>query len=268
MAYGGATYTAPLTSLKPLRRILDLGTGTGRWAIDVAYQFPQARVTGVDLSPIQPSWIPANCDFEIDDVEAAWTVAPGSVDYVHARCLRAAIADWPALLAQVHAALRPGGLVEVTELCAPLLQPAGQVAAEYDNYVHSGLAALRRRQSRLDTGHAGHVADARDPADPDETEALGDQLVAAGFVGVAVQRARLPVGAWPVQPALKELGAQWQTCVLDGLEGAALAALTRGLGWTREEVGVLVGNLRREVAERGAHRVSRAISFVATKPPG
>lgn len=280
VAYGGATYSAPLASHRPLRRILDLGTGTGRWAIDLAYQFPQAHVTGIDLSPIQPSWIPANCDFEVDDVEASWTVAPGSVDYVHARGLRAAIADWPALLAQVYAALRPGGLVEITELCAPLLQPAGQVAAEYDSYVHAGLVALGRRWPRLgaedagdpggtgSAGGAGGAGSPRDATDPDDAEALGDQLVAAGFVGVTVQRARLPVGTWPVQPALKELGAQWQACVLAGLEGAALAVLTRGLCWTREEVDVLVGNMRREVAERDAHRVSRAASFVATKPLG
>ncbi|HKD75626.1 MAG TPA: methyltransferase domain-containing protein, partial [Ktedonobacterales bacterium] len=31
------------------RRILDAGCGTGRWAIEIARQFPQAEVVGVDI---------------------------------------------------------------------------------------------------------------------------------------------------------------------------------------------------------------------------
>lgn len=37
------------------RYVLDLGTGTGIWAIDFADAHRSAEVTGVDLSPIQPS---------------------------------------------------------------------------------------------------------------------------------------------------------------------------------------------------------------------
>lgn len=36
--------------------ILDIGTGTGIWAIDMAEKFPNARILGNDLSPIQPAW--------------------------------------------------------------------------------------------------------------------------------------------------------------------------------------------------------------------
>lgn len=39
------------------RRVLDVGTGTGIWAIDFADQYPSAEVIGVDLSPIQPSFV-------------------------------------------------------------------------------------------------------------------------------------------------------------------------------------------------------------------
>jgi methylase of polypeptide subunit release factors len=41
-------------------RILDIGTGTGIWAIEMADQYPMAEVIGTDLSPIQPEWVPAN----------------------------------------------------------------------------------------------------------------------------------------------------------------------------------------------------------------
>lgn len=38
-----------------VKNVLDIGTGTGIWAIDFADEHPEAQVTGVDLSPIQPS---------------------------------------------------------------------------------------------------------------------------------------------------------------------------------------------------------------------
>jgi methylase of polypeptide subunit release factors len=37
-------------------RILDVGTGTGIWAMDMGDKFPNAHVIGNELSPIQPRW--------------------------------------------------------------------------------------------------------------------------------------------------------------------------------------------------------------------
>ena len=54
-------------------RVLDLGTGTGIWAIDVADEFPNAEVVANDLSPIQPSNVPVNVRFEVDDIESKFT---------------------------------------------------------------------------------------------------------------------------------------------------------------------------------------------------
>lgn len=35
-------------------RVLDLGTGSGAWAIDVAIKYPDVDVLGLDLAPVNP----------------------------------------------------------------------------------------------------------------------------------------------------------------------------------------------------------------------
>ncbi len=54
LTMNGELFHAPLGP-KP-GRILDLGTGTGIWAIDVGDQYPSAEIIGTDLSATQPSW--------------------------------------------------------------------------------------------------------------------------------------------------------------------------------------------------------------------
>jgi methylase of polypeptide subunit release factors len=49
-----------LCPLESPQKILDLGTGTGIWAINIADQYHSAEVIGTDLSPVQPNWYDMN----------------------------------------------------------------------------------------------------------------------------------------------------------------------------------------------------------------
>lgn len=83
MLLNGNLFTAPVADRlrAPLGpgmrrpRVLDLGTGTGIWAIDVADEFPNAEVIANDLSPIQPQNVPVNVRFEVDDIESEYSQA-------------------------------------------------------------------------------------------------------------------------------------------------------------------------------------------------
>src|SRR2546421_9040809 len=114
---GGALYRAPITDGRPPpERILDIGTGTGIWAIEMADEFPDAIVSGTALSPIQPGWVPPNCKFYVDDAEAEWSYPTNEYfDFIHARGLGGGITDWPRLYGQVYQNLKPGGWVEILE---------------------------------------------------------------------------------------------------------------------------------------------------------
>jgi methylase of polypeptide subunit release factors len=66
-------------------KIVDLGTGSGAWCIEVADQFPNAFIRGIDLSPIQPNIVPGNCDFVVHDINEGLPFDDGSIDLVQSR---------------------------------------------------------------------------------------------------------------------------------------------------------------------------------------
>ncbi len=49
-AEGPTAYESALERVDPARRALDLGTGTGRYAVAIARKFPGAEVVGADIS--------------------------------------------------------------------------------------------------------------------------------------------------------------------------------------------------------------------------
>ena len=85
-------------------------------AIDFSDQHESAEVIGIDLSPIQPGWVPPNCKFIIDDLESDWAYAEDDkFDFIHLRTMCGSIADWDRLLQQAYQHLKPGGWIEFQE---------------------------------------------------------------------------------------------------------------------------------------------------------
>lgn len=80
------------------RTALDLGTGTGIWAMQFADEHPNCSVIAVDISPIQPTEVPLNLEFQLADIEDEWTFQPESFDYIHVRYMAPAVRNWPKLL--------------------------------------------------------------------------------------------------------------------------------------------------------------------------
>ncbi|PWW78216.1 S-adenosyl-L-methionine-dependent methyltransferase, partial [Tuber magnatum] len=217
LALGGKLHAAPIQDPK---RILDLGTGTGIWAIDAADTYPQARVIGTDLSPIQPSLVPPNLHFEIDDIEETWEFPRNTFSYIHIRQLSGFIKDWPRLYAQALRCLRPGGYLEIQDVIEPFSCDDGSLPRDHllKEWVEYWIQAARVAGYPMPgTSHEG---------------AMG----AAGFEAVDSKRVKLPCGPWPKDAAAKELGIYYRQHVIDGGESITIGMFTRYLGWTKEQV--------------------------------
>ncbi|GME21989.1 methyltransferase domain-containing protein [Neofusicoccum parvum] len=226
---------APIT--KNPERILDVGTGTGIWAIGVADQYPQAEILGNDLSPVQPQWVPPNVKFEVDDVEAPWThVKP--FDLIFARYLDGAISDWPTLVSNMFSRLKPGGWVELQGFDAHYKSDDGTFKP--DAFLGQFVATIEEGCKKI--GKEMYTG-------PTFERLLKD----AGFVNVYVQMYKLPLGPWPKDKKMKEVGMLNLMQVLEGMEAFSYRLFVNMLGWKLDEVQVFIAKTIKEMKSKTYH---------------
>ncbi|GKZ38711.1 hypothetical protein AbraIFM66950_011080 [Aspergillus brasiliensis] len=74
-----------------------------------------------------------------------------------------------------------------------------------------------------------------------------------GFHNVTEQRFKLPVGQWSRDKRLKKLG-MWNLVHCEqGIEGWAMALLTRVMGWSYAEVQVFLAQMRKGLRDPNTH---------------
>jgi methylase of polypeptide subunit release factors len=66
-------------------RVVDVGTGSGLWVIEVAHEYPSAHVVGFDISKIERNDVPSNAEFIVGDVTNGIPLKDNSTDLVASR---------------------------------------------------------------------------------------------------------------------------------------------------------------------------------------
>ncbi|KAF4900228.1 Secondary metabolism regulator LAE1 [Colletotrichum fructicola] len=233
---GNKLFLAPLEKEK-VHRILDIGTGTGIWAIEMGDVFENAEIIGIDLSPIQPKWVPPNVKFEVDDVESPWVVSR-KYNYIMCRHMVASILDWPKLVRNIYDNLEPGGWAEFQELSVKYHTQDGTFTEDHATY----------KWNRTLIEACKMIG--RDACPGPKVEGwVRDQ----GFRNVHHQKFMLPVGPWPKDPHYRDIGMLNLAQTLEGLEGFSLKLFCGVLGRTKEEVFVELSQVRKELKTGAFH---------------
>ncbi|GCF10296.1 class I SAM-dependent methyltransferase [Dictyobacter arantiisoli] len=172
----GNHYLAPLAP--ETDTILDVGTGTGIWPVEMSRLFPKAHTVGLDVSSSSfqfPST--AAYTFMIADILKGLPFPEKQFAFVHQRLLVAAIptADWPAVIQELIRVTRPGGWIEILEI-GVTIKNAGPETARLLEWMGN-----QSKQRGFDMGMVSQ---------------LGMLLVEAGVQDVEIQNIPAPLGAW------------------------------------------------------------------------
>ncbi|KAG8691490.1 hypothetical protein FRC08_010162, partial [Ceratobasidium sp. 394] len=100
----------------PRKRVLDVGTQQGSWVQEMATEFPDAEFVSLDVSPMAAHIPRENIAFEVYDLYAGLAESDASFDVVHIRHMAFKVANYPALIRELHRVLKPGGLFLSGEL--------------------------------------------------------------------------------------------------------------------------------------------------------
>ncbi|KAI8719828.1 hypothetical protein NCS52_00765000 [Fusarium sp. LHS14.1] len=233
--FRGQLHLSPITS-KP-KRVLDVGTGPGTWALEFAQKHPSCSVLGVDIEPVHPLYTRSNCTFLTKDVTHEWDFTDGgNFDFIHVRQL-GDIQEKRNLIQRCFDNLKPGGWVEFTEWIAILQSPnhslRGTAFRKWNDLLEQGM-----RQCGTTLYY------------PDKLKPL---LQETGFEHIIETRNGATTNACYPGKKLQRIGHLMTQNWLLILEPLSMPVFTQALGWTPEEVKTFLVDVRKEIGNTQYH---------------
>lgn len=168
----------------PPTQILDIGCGSGIYCIQVADEFPDAQVHGIDISPIQPHLVPPNCTFYVADILEGLWFQDKHFDFIHSRDIHSGIpgGNWVVYLRELFRLLKPGGWVQLVEMDPWPCCDDGTLSEDsaWITYLIAMKEMLERR--RVEVFGLGNN--------------LRGYVEEAGFMNITEQHKKCPLGKW------------------------------------------------------------------------
>lgn len=230
----------------------------------IAELYPHAEINATDLSPIQPTSVPENVHFYVDDaMEEDWLWPPDHFDLIHAAVLLGSLESYERMIRNAFGYLKPGGYLECHEFEVSLRCDDNSVPADpdpHDPAVSSGYGLL-------DWMRLYHRATTLLERRVDFASQIAGWMRDAGYVDVHERIEKLPVNSWPRDPRMKRLGTLNECNWLEGIAAFSYAPFgPRGLGWTQEQIEGFLVEVRRSVRDRSVHAYHHFHVITARKP--
>jgi len=156
-----ATVTKAIDSLLPrqvnsakISRVLDIACGPGSWVLDVAYEYSNVQVIGVDISRnlveyartrARSQGLENDAIFKVMDVTKPLDFPDESFDVINGRFLIGFMSpgDWPKLLRECMRITRPGGFIRLTE-CDDMGTTSSPAFEQYTEMMYQALRMAGR----------------------------------------------------------------------------------------------------------------------------
>ncbi|KJZ71255.1 hypothetical protein HIM_09328 [Hirsutella minnesotensis 3608] len=161
------------------------------------------------------------------------------------------IKNWPRLFRQIYDNLKPGGWVEFHEA-------VNTPYSEDNSLKHDDPLAQLMNELMNACNSIGRTWN---PA-----PSFKKWAQEAGFTRIEEQCFKLPVGGWPKDPRLKEIGAFLSINFSEGVDAFTAVPLRDLLGWSRWEVEIFNGRVREAEKRRHIHAISDFLVLTARKP--
>lgn len=242
-------------------RVLDIGSGTAIWLLDMAEKYADTEFYGLDMANMAPDGLYHNIDIRPVDYESPWALGEGSFDFIHLQMGLGSVGNWPLLYEKIYRHLKPGGWFEHVEVdftpqCDPqdaTLPQDGILRKWWHTYVAPPYAVVGR------------------PIVYDPT--TGDLLRQTGFLPAKHVEYRLPLNGWSSDQAEHVSGTWWEYAMSygegrgHGLEALSLAVLTRVQGWPADHARRLCEDALRQATNPTVHAYNKLHIWWAQKPP-
>ncbi|KAH7214594.1 S-adenosyl-L-methionine-dependent methyltransferase [Fusarium oxysporum] len=216
-----------------LKRVLDVGTGTGIWAIDFADEHPN-----VELGP-------PNVKFELEDATNDWSWPKNHFDLVHVRFLIGAIADWGTLFKEASHCCKPGGFVESGEINPTFYSDDGTIDDA------EALQTWNRLVIESGKGFGRSFTDIEN-----DVQLFRD----------AANNIHVPIGGWPKDEKMREVGQFLRASIENDLEGYTMMVWHHIMKWPKDEYQVFLMNMRKAFKDKRIHGYMRVRYVYGRKP--
>lgn len=179
--------------------------------------------------------VPPNCRFEIDDADDEWTFGT-RFDFIHARAMCSCFSDHKNVIQSCYDALQPGGWCEWQDMSFPFRHmgpvPEDTTVVHWTELICEAAVKINRPWSNV--------------------ERYKQYFEEVGFENIVERRFYWPVGPWAKGDYYKSLAAYFLEDIKKGMEPISMKLLPI-LGWSKEEIQVLLAKVRQDLAKPNIH---------------